>query len=95
MIRFGGVPISVAIPPMEAEKAIARKSDFANGAIISGSPVNSSSFVIIARAFGTIVSAVAVLEIHIERKAVTTIMPSKRSLGLNPKMRTVFSAILE
>lgn len=94
-IKFGGVPIKVAIPPIEAEKAIDNNNDFANGSIAFGSPVISSNLVTIANAFGTIVNAVAVFEIHMERNAVTMIMPKRSILGFNPKIKTVFRAILE
>ena len=94
-MRFGGVPMSVAMPPTEAEYAIPRKRAFANGATAAVSPVNSSILVIMARAFGTIVRAVAVLEIHMERKAVTMIIPKSKILGFNPNIKTVLRAILE
>lgn len=94
-IRFGGVPINVATPPIEDENAIARKRDFANGSILFESPVISSSFVMIAIAFGTIVRAVAVLDIHIDKNAVTIMIPQSKRRGFKPKIKTVLSAIRE
>lgn len=94
-IKLGGVPISVAIPPIEAEKAIDRKSDFENGSTEAGSPVISSSLVTMASALGTIVRAVAVFDIHIDKKAVTIMIPHNKTRGFKPKIRTVLSAIRE
>ena len=94
-IRLGGVPINVAMPPIEAEKAVARKSDFEKGSTLAGSPVISSSLVMMASAFGTIVSAVAVLDIHIDKKAVTIIIPHNNMRGRKPKIKTVLSAMRE
>lgn len=94
-IRLGGVPISVAIPPIDAEKAMARKSDLEKGSTAAGSPVISSSLVTIARALGTIVRAVAVFDIHIDKKAVTIIIPHNNIRGRSPNIKTVLRAIRE
>ena len=74
---------------------MASKRHLANGSIIAESPVISSSLVMMARAFGIMVRAVAVFEIHMPKKVVTSIMPSNKSHGFNPKIKTVLRAILE
>ena len=47
-----------------------------------------------ARPMGSIINAVAVLEIHIERKAVASMKPSTIRVGLVPTTRTTWRAIL-
>lgn len=90
-IRFGGVPINVTIPPTEQQNGMAKNKHLANGSINTGSPVISSSLVIIANALGSIVNAVAVFETHIAKMVVTSINPNKRSHGRTPNSKTVFN----
>ena len=94
-MRLGGVPVITAIPPIEEVNATERSIAFANGSIISASQVISSSFSTIAMTFGTMVRAVAVLEMKRPSKNVTKVMPRSKTLGFNPKMMTVLRAILE
>ena len=45
-------------------------------------------------AMGSIMTAVAVLEIHIDRKAVETMNPRTIALGLEPRSQSTWMAIL-
>ena len=94
-IRFGGVPISVIMPAVEQVIATISKSALPKGAMPSASPVISSSFVMMANVFGTIVRAHAVFEIQNESNVVTKQIPNNKIFGLKPKIKTVFNAILE
>ena len=85
--KFGGVPTSVEIPPIDAEYAIPKSKPIEYFPILT-SPKLSSSFIIIERAIGTIIIAVAVFDIHIERKEVANIKPSKILPGLIPNNKT-------
>ena len=55
--------------------------------------IKSSSLLIMESNMGTIIMAVAVLEIHIERKAVANIKPSKMRAGLVPVIMRIRKAI--
>ena len=60
---------------------------------VSGSSADSSS-AITASKMGTIMAVVAVLDIHMERKAVGKMKPRINILGEVPTIRMAFSAIL-
>ena len=87
--RFGGVPTSVAIPPIEAEYAIPRSNPIEYLPIFA-SPRLSSNFIIIDKAIGTIIIAVAVFDIHIDKNEVASIKPSNILPGLIPKKIRIF-----
>jgi hypothetical protein len=74
--RFGGVPIKVAIPPIDALYAMDSIKALPN-IKFSSSEVFFKSFIclMIAIPIGSIITAVAVLEIHMDKKAVATIKP--------------------
>ena len=93
--KFGGVPIRVAIPPIEALYAIASirvlpKTIF-SFSIVFGL---SLSCEIIAKPTGKIITAVAVFEIHIERNAVAIIKPNIIFDFFVPTILMMFKAIL-
>ena len=94
-IKFGGVPINVLIPPIDALYAIpnikALPKILFSFSIVFGL---SFSWSTIAIAIGNIITAVAVLEIHIERKAVATIKPSMIFITSVPIKLIIFNAIL-
>ena len=93
--RFGGVPIIVAMPPIEALYAIESNKAFPN-CLFSLTEVEglSSSCFIIASAIGSIITDVAVFDIHIDKNAVATIKPKIIRLILVPIAEMIFKAIL-
>ena len=74
--RFGGVPIKVANPPIEALNAIESIKALPN-IRFSSSGVLFKSFICltIAIPMGSIITAVAVFDIHMDKKAVAIIKP--------------------
>ena len=76
---MGGVPIGVPIPPIFAEKGIPRRSALVNLEF-------SGNFLIIGRTDATIIAVVAVLDIHIDMKAVNAMYPKRITLGFLPSL---------
>ena len=93
--EFGGVPITVAIPPALAEKAIPSitlKAKFLSPLV---NPSGSSmSNLITEMAMGNITTVLAVLLIHILINAVAIINPRTTLLGVVPVIFIMVSAIL-
>ena len=89
---FGGVPINVAIPPMEAEYAVPsmRAMEKRRAADLSRCSRIGTR---IAIAMGTIIMVDAVLLIHIDKNHVDVINPSTMRGGLVPRMRKMRSAM--
>ena len=84
-MRLGGVPMGVPTPPTLAEKAIPRS----RGVARAGEGARSST----ARATGSSISVVAVLEIHMDSTAAAAIKPStRRRLLWDPKACTMVRA---
>ena len=75
MIRLGGVPMRVAVPPMLAEKAMA------NIIMVRCSLPSSTRT---ASRMGIIMAVLAVLLIHMDRKAVGNMNPNNTNLGELP-----------
>ena len=73
-IAFGGVPIGVPIPPIKAEKGMARIKPVRKGSFASNCLSNGITIAII-------IAVVAVSDIHIERPAVVSINPSIKKYG--------------
>ncbi len=94
---FGGVPISVAIPPIVPAKATARSRQVAKPRSSSVShvlsPVHGISVETMANAMGIIIIADAVLDIHIERNAVATMNPKMSLFELVPVRHMIWRAI--
>ena len=90
--RLGGVPTNVAIPPMEQEYAIPSKipvfSDFTFWGVYT-----FSSSLEIENAMGSIIMAVAVFDIHMDKIQDANIKPLNIRKGLPPAMESIFSAI--
>ena len=94
-IEFGGVPITVAIPPAFAEKAIPKSTLTAKFRSFLVKPSTSSiKSLITDMAMGSITTTVAVLLIHILKEAVAIIKPSTTLFGVVPVIRIMLSAIL-
>ncbi len=74
MIKFGGVPIGVMVPPMLAAYAMPNKSRVAN--------ILSFCVFKIAIAMGSNINVVAVLEIHMLNKKAVNIKPTIIFFGL-------------
>ena len=73
---FVGVPISVDIPPMEALYAIESINALAKVLLLTPVPSELSfNCLMMTMPMGSIITEVAVLEIHMERKAVASIKP--------------------
>ena len=93
--EFGGVPITVAIPPEFAEKAIPsitlREKFFS---LFAPPFLLSIKRFITERAIGSITTVLAVLDIHILIKAVAIIKPRMTLLGEVPVLFIIVSAIL-
>ena len=87
-IKFGGVPISVAIPPILADQAILNKigrerdSDFCFGK-------TAKTLV----AIGSIIIEVAVLEIHMDINPVLIINPANKPWSWVPVLFKIHNAI--
>ena len=93
--EFGGVPITVAIPPALAEKAIPSitlKAKFLSP-LVNPSWSSMSNF-ITEIAMGNITTVLAVLLIHILINAVAIINPRTTLLGVVPVIFIMVSAIL-
>ena len=90
--RFGGVPTSVAIPPAEQAYAIPSMID-TEKARVRPRPNCSSMRRMTASPTGTIMIAVAVFEIHMERKAAASMKPSTMRAGPPPTARMTQRAI--
>ena len=93
--EFGGVPITVAIPPALAEKAIPSitlKAKFLSP-LVNPSWSSMSNF-ITEMAMGNITTVLAVLLIHILINAVAIINPRTTLLGVVPVIFIMVSAIL-
>ena len=89
---FGGVPISVALPPIDAAYAMPSMSAIPNSYGPSWSCGRNISPT--AMPIGNIMAAVAVLLIHIERNAVAIMNPSTSWYGPVPTHDRIDSAIL-
>ena len=93
--EFGGVPIRVAIPPEFAENAIPSitlMAKFLSFLVKPSSSVMSKAMT--EEAMGSITTVVAVLLIHILRRAVANIKPKMTRLGEVPVRCMMVSAIL-
>ena len=93
--EFGGVPITVAIPPALAEKAIPSitlKAKFLSPLV--NPSWSSISNLITEMAMGNITTVLAVLLIHILINAVAIINPRTTLLGVVPVIFIMVSAIL-
>ena len=92
--RLGGVPINVLKPPMDALYAIPNIKAFPkikfSFSIVFGSSFNCAT---IAIAIGSIITAVAVFEIHIDINAVATINPRIMFTTFVPIKLIMFNAI--
>jgi hypothetical protein len=91
--RLGGVPISVAIPPRLHAYAMLNNNVMEKFLVVS-SPNSFSILRIIANPIGSIIKAVAVFDIHIDKKAVAAIKPTTIEFGLPPKRLIILKAIL-
>lgn len=99
-IKFGGVPIYVnqikhtivAIPPMLHECAMPRNNPTLNGRAFAG-PTKDSSLSTTAIAFGTMINAAAVLEIHILIFHAVNIKPKTTRAKFFPVKISTFKAI--
>ena len=93
--KLGGVPIKVATPPIDALYAIPSIIAFPkilfSSSIVSGLSLNCDT---IAIAIGSIITAVAVFDIHIDINAVATIKPRIILTTLVPMKLMIFNAIL-
>ena len=76
----------------DREYAIPNKTDFEKF-FVSSLPNSFSIFVITASAIGSIITAVAVFEIHIDRKAPENINPNKIEFAVPPNIEIIFRAI--
>ena len=65
-IRFGGVPIGVPMPPIEAPNAVISIIAIANSRLSAPTPDPSVRWATIDSPIGNIIAVVAVLLIHIE-----------------------------
>ena len=91
--RLGGVPMRVPIPPILQEYAMLNIKVIEK--FFAASAPNSFSILrTIAKPIGSIIRAVAVFDIHIERNAVAMINPTTIEAGLPPKVLIIFKAIL-
>ena len=98
MIKFGGVPTGVAIPPIDAAYAMPSNKHGPNPrATAPDAPSAPGAFrfsrLRIASAIGNIMMAVAVFEIHIDSTAAESIKPSTRCAGRPPASRMIFRAM--
>ena len=85
MTKLGGVPMGVPIPPTLAAKAIPRRRGTLRASL--------RLFWMTAMAIGSIIRVVAVLEIHILRKAVATMKPRMRNFSPGGQALTIIKAI--
>src|SRR6056297_657764 len=93
--EFGGVPITVAIPPAFAEKAIPSITLSAKFWSLLVKPSSSSINRLITEiAMGSITTVLAVLLIHMLKVAVAIIKPKITLLGVVPVSFIMFRAIL-
>jgi hypothetical protein len=97
-IPFGGLPMGVPSPPILAAHATERSRHPVKAVSPGDNPAESplpfrTREFPIAIAIGTIIIAVAVLEIHIEINAVAVINPRIRRRGEVPAMRIICRAI--
>ena len=91
--RFGGVPTSVAMPPMSAAYAMASITATPNRLMsLSGAPRDRASLRT-ARPIGIRTITVAVFEIHIDSAAEAIMNPSTIRDGRPPTQCTMPSAI--
>jgi len=79
---FGGDPISVPIPPSEAEAGIPSNKAFEKGASLPSLSISGKMEAII-------IAVIAVFDMIIDASAVASIIPSNRFLGFVPKTFTV------
>ena len=86
---FGGVPISVAIPPMFAAQAMLKRSCLS--ILLEASEGKTAKTLV---AMGNIMIEVAVLLIHMDIKPVLSIKPANSPELLVPVRRNIQSAIL-
>ena len=92
--EFGGVPITVAIPPAFAEKAIpsiTQSEKFLSAFVKPSSSLISNPITDIA--IGSITTVLAVLLIHILMKAVAIMNPKITRLGEVPVSFTIVNAM--
>ena len=110
-MALGGLPISVPMPPIEADQATASTmqtpklamlrsptdavidAPAASACASAARPLRSSTSASTEVAMGSIISAVAVLDTHIDRKAVASIRPSTIRRGCSPTRLSVRRAI--
>ena len=85
MTRLGGVPIRVAVPPMLAANAMASII-----MVLCSLPSSTST----ASRMGIIMAVLAVLLIHMERKAVGNMKPSNTDLGELPTYSSTLNPTL-
>ena len=82
-MAFGGEPIGVPMPPMFEANGIPRIIALLNGSFPGNVLTTGRATVIMS-------AVVAVLEIHIDRKAQSTIIPSSTAAGLLPTLCSSF-----
>lgn len=90
--KFGGVPTSVEMPPIEHEYPMPSITPVENPFVSLGRNCFSSSR-ITDKPMGSIMVAVAVFEIHIDRKAEASMKPSTILSGPPPTVAIIVNAI--
>ena len=91
-IGLVGVPTRVATPPIEAENEMPRRMDLKKLNFLL--PESSLISLINAPAMVTIISVVAVFDIHMERNPVAKINPRRIPFALLPTFEMIVRAIL-